>query len=297
MLSISLGPIALPLGPVLVLGASVLASLVADAVARRRAVAVPAADTPAQPSAGDSLTRSLTPIAAGDAITVAVLLGLMAARLGHLGWHAPAYLESPASMLDIRDGGWNLTAGLVAGLGWLAWQAWRAPALRRPLASGAAAGLLVWGLGLLALQQDRPNGYPAVELARLGDAQPATLAQAARGRPVVVNLWATWCGACRVEMPALAAAQRRHPDIGFLFVNQGESPEKVRAWLARSGLALDEVWLDAGSRLGAAVHSPGLPTTLFLDAQGRQVDAHVGLLSEASLQTRVAALRRANASP
>ena len=36
---------------------------------------------------------------------------------------------------------------------------------------------------------------------------------------------------------------------------------------------------------------------LFLDAQGRQVDAHVGLLSEASLQTRVAALRRANASP
>ena len=94
MLSISLGPIALPLGPVLVLGASVLASLVAEAVARRRAVAVPAADAQAQTSANDSLNRTLTPIAAGDAITVAVLLGLLAARLGHLGWHAPAYLES-----------------------------------------------------------------------------------------------------------------------------------------------------------------------------------------------------------
>jgi thiol-disulfide isomerase/thioredoxin len=126
----------------------------------------------------------------------------------------------------------------------------------------------------------------------LKDGQPATLAQAARGRPVVVNLWASWCGPCRVEMPDLAEAQRRHPDIGFLFVNQGESAEKVQAFLTRSGLALDEVWLDQGSRLGQAIRSPGLPTTVFLDAQGRQVDAHFGVLSAASLQTRVEALRR-----
>jgi len=292
MLSISLGPIALPLGPVLVLGASVLASLVAEAVARRRAVAVPAADTPAQPSAGDSLTRSLTPIAAGDAITVAVLLGLLAARLGHLGWHAPAYLESPASMLDIRDGGWNLPIGVVAGLAWLLRLGWRTPTQRPALATGAAIGLVIWGMGLLMQQRAAPAGYPEVALVALKDGQSATLAQAARGRPVVVNLWASWCGPCRVEMPDLADAQRRHPDIGFLFVNQGESAEKVQAFLTRSGLALDEVWLDQGSRLGQAIHSPGLPTTVFLDAQGRQVDAHFGVLSAASLQTRVEALRR-----
>jgi hypothetical protein len=93
-------------------------------------------------------------------------------------------------------------------------------------------------------------------------------------------------------MPDLADAQRRHTDVAFLFVNQGESADKVQAFLARSGLALDEVWLDQGSSLGRAIRSPGLPTTVFLDAQGRQVDAHFGVLSAASLQAKVEALRR-----
>jgi thiol-disulfide isomerase/thioredoxin len=295
MLSLSLGPIALPVGPVVLLVAAVLASLVAEAVARRGAPPAPAPAAGATPPPdGEPLARTLRTIAAGDAITVAVLLGLVAARVGHLALNAPAYGESPASILDIRDGGWHLASGVLAGVGWLAWQGWRSPELRRPLLIGASAGLLLWGAGLLALHRSQPAGYPAVELARLTDGQPTTLAQAARGRPVVVNLWASWCGPCRVEMPALAEAQRRHPDIGFLFVNQGESAEKVRAWLARSGLTLDEVWLDPASRTGEAVRSPGLPTTLFLDAQGRQVDAHFGLLSEASLQTRVQALRAAS---
>ena len=168
----------------------------------------------------------------------------------------------------------------------------RTPTQRPALAAGAVVGLVIWGMGLQMQQRAAPVGYPEVTLVSLKDGQPATLAQAARGRPVVVNLWASWCGPCRVEMPDLAEAQRRHPDIGFLFANQGESAEKVQAFLARSGLALDEVWLDQGSRRGQAIRSPGLPTTVFLDAQGRQVDAHFGVLSAASLQTRVEALRR-----
>ena len=185
-------------------------------------------------------------------------------------------------------------SALVAGLAWLLRLGWRAPspaAARWPPARWS--GCMIWGMGLLMQQRAAPAGYPEVALVALKDGQPATLAQAARGRPVVVNLWASWCGPCRVEMPDLADAQRRHPDIGFLFVNQGESAEKVQAFLTRSGLALDEVWLDQGSRLGQAIRSPGLPTTVFLDAQGRQVDAHFGVLSAASLQTRVEALRRA----
>ena len=50
-----------------------------------------------------------------------------------------------------------------------------------------------------------------------------------KGKPSVVNLWATWCGPCRAEMPTLAAAQKNTPDVIFVFVNQGESQATVTA--------------------------------------------------------------------
>ena len=299
MLSFSLGPIALPVGPVLMLVAAVLASMVAEWVARHQAKQA-VVDRVDGAGNDDATASADTPaprrVAAGDAITASVLLGLLAARLGHLALNGQAYADNPASVIDVRDGGWNLLIGLATGLAWLLRLGWRAPTQRPALAAGAAVGLVIWGMGLLMQQRAAPAGYPDVALVALKDAQPAKLAQAARGRPAVVNLWASWCGPCRVEMPDLAEAQVRYPDVAFLFVNQGESTDKVQAFLTRSGLALDEVWLDQGSSLGRAIRSPGLPTTLFLDAQGRQVDAHFGVLSAASLQARVEALRRRSAA-
>ena len=95
------------------------------------------------------------------------------------------------------------------------------------------------------------------------------------------------------EMPMLAAAQQHETVVGFLFVNQGESDSAVRAYLTDQGLPLREVLLDPHSRLGPAVGSRGLPTTLFYDARGRQVDAHFGVLTAAALQARLRALRAA----
>ena len=80
---------------------------------------------------------------------------------------------------------------------------------------------------------------------------------------------------------------------GSLSVSGPPSAAAVRAYLAAQGLPLREVLLDPGSRLGPAVGSPGLPTTLFYDAQGRQVDAHFGVLNAAALESRVRALRAA----
>jgi thiol-disulfide isomerase/thioredoxin len=119
------------------------------------------------------------------------------------------------------------------------------------------------------------------------------LRRAARGRPLVVNLWASWCGPCRAEMPTLAAAQQREPGVGFLFVNQGESASAVRAYLVDQDLPLREVLLDSGSRLGAAVGSRGLPTTLFYDARGKRIGAHFGVLNAAALQSRLREMRAA----
>lgn len=273
MLSISMGPLALPVAPLILLlavwGSSWLASSLASGT-------------------GDKDRAG----AAGNAVLNAALLGLLAARLTYLGLHAGLYLASPWSAVDIRDGGWHAPTGAVVGAAWLLWRGVRMPALRRPLTGGVLVGIAFW---LIASMTTRGNAQtlPTQSLIELDRGTSVTLLQAARGRPVVVNLWASWCGPCREEMPLLAAAQERESSVGFLFVNQGESDAFVRAYLARQGLQLREVLLDTESQLGPAVGSRGLPTTLFYDAKGRQVDAHFGVLNAAALESRLRTLRAA----
>ena len=272
MLSLSLGPIALPLAPVLLLIAIRGSSWLASRLARQGADKVP----------GEQ---------AGRTVTHAALLGLVAARLAYLVWHADAYLASPWAAFDLRDGGWSASAGLVAGVAWLAWRGLVTPWLRRPLAVSGAAGVAVWWLATLASGLAGTHSLPPVQLVRIEDARVLSLTEAARGRPVVVNLWASWCGPCRAEMPTLAAAQQREPTVAFLFVNQGESPATVQSFLQQQSFTLRDVILDSGSSLGQAIASRGLPITLFFDAKGRQVDAHFGILNPAALESRLRQLR------
>ena len=282
MLSISIGPLSLPLAPLLLLLALWAASLLASRIARRAL-----AD-----DAGDQAARDRA-TAAGNAMFHAALFGLLAARIAFVAPNASAYLDSPWSMLDLRDGGWSAPVGFAAGALWLAWRATRMPALRRALAGGATAGAALWLATSVATGLYGAHALPDVAVTELHGGAQVTLAQAARGRPLVVNLWASWCGPCRQEMPLLAAAQQREAAVGFLFVNQGESHGAVQAYLTDQGLPLREVLLDPTSALMHAVGSRGMPTTVFYDAQGRQLDAHVGVLNAAALEGRLRTLRGA----
>lgn len=283
MLAVGLGPIALPLAPLLLLGAVAAAQALASRLARR-----PRGDN-ADDADGTAAARRAGQ--AADSFTVAALLGLLASRATFLVRHAEAYAVSPASVFDVRDGGWHVGAGLAVGFGWLAWRGLRRPALRQALAAGAAAGGLLW-VGLSAAFGPRTGAaMPELALVDLASGSSLTLAQAAQGRPAVVVLWASWCAPCREEMPLLAAAQQREAGVRFLFVNQGESTAAVNRYLAGLPYAVHDVLLDAGSALGPAVGSPGLPTTLFYDARGRRVDAHFGVLNAAALESRLRPLR------
>jgi thiol-disulfide isomerase/thioredoxin len=272
MLSLTLGPIALPLAPVLLLLAVWGTSWLATRLARRTSTTNPAD-------------------LAGSSVIQAALLGLLAARLLYLTLHANAYLATPWAVFDLRDGGWNAPAGLAAGAARLGWSGLRTRWLRKPLLVSSVAGGALWWLASFASGLSASNAMPPVELIRLEDARALSLTDAARARPVVVNLWASWCGPCRVEMPVLAAAQQRESTVGFLFINQGESAAAVQSYLQREGLPLREVLLDGGSLLGQAIGSRGLPITLFYNAQGQQVDAHFGILNAAALESRLSQLR------
>jgi thiol-disulfide isomerase/thioredoxin len=269
MLSIPLGPVEMPVAPVLLLlavwGASWLASRLASSAADKGQ--------------------------ADNAVFHAALIGLVAARLAHLGLNADLYIGTPWSALDVRDGGWHLPSGVLAGAAWLAWRGLRMPLLRRPLAVGGLAGMVFWVVASAATSVGQAKEMPALVLTEFDGAAKISLYQAARGRPVVVNLWASWCGPCRQEMPMLAVAQQRESAVGFLFVNQGESHSAVRAYLTDQGLPLREVLLDADSKLGPAVGSRGLPTTLFYDREVQLVDAHFGVLNAAALEVRLRQLR------
>jgi thiol-disulfide isomerase/thioredoxin len=270
MLSISLGPLALPLAPLALLAAVWLAGWLATRGAR-------AAGLPAQETArADTL------------IWRSAGLGLLAARLGQIVLDADLYRAAPLSVLDLRDGGWHLPSGIVAGLLALGVLLRRAPpALHRPVGVAALVALVLWGGATATLQAGRPTGLPALAVTPLDDTRPVDLSTLARGRPTVVNLWASWCGPCRQEMPLLAATQAATPGVRFLFVNQGESAGAIRAYLTDQDLTLHDVLRDPDARLGPAIGSRGLPTTLFLDARGRLVDAHFGVLSAVALQSRL----------
>jgi thiol-disulfide isomerase/thioredoxin len=276
MLSISVGPLALPVAPLLLLASVWAGTVVAGRLAAR--------------GAGRATNAGAQ---AGDAVFHATLLGLAVARVVHVALDWQAYAASPWSIPDLRDGGWHASSGSAAALGWMAVRGVRMRALRAPLAAAALVVVAAWTLGSFATGRYGRPALPDVELIDLATGRRMTLADAAAGRPVVVNLWASWCGPCREEMPVLVRAQRRDPGIGFLFVDQGESAQAVRAYLQREGLAPDGVMLDPGSALGAAAGSRGLPTTLFHDARGRRVDAHFGVLNEAALESRLRRLRSA----
>jgi thiol-disulfide isomerase/thioredoxin len=220
-----------------------------------------------------------------------ILAALVAARLTYVARHAQLYALDPVTILDIRDGGFHLLAGLCAGLATAALLGWRQPVKRVPLLAGALAGASMFGLvALLALALPAPTvRMPQLTLARPtgGTLSLPSLA----GKPVVLNLWASWCPPCRREMPVLRQAQLAHPEVHFIFVNQGETPAQIAAYLKAQHIELDNIVLDARPGLAHVLDSKALPSTFFFDSTGVLVERRVGQLSAATLSDQLSALK------
>jgi len=233
--------------------------------------------------------------AAGTLVVDALFVGLLAARIGYLLRWWPEYAAAPWSMLSIGDAGFAWWSGMPAAVAFAWWRTRNTTALRRPVLAGIAAGILAWAAagGALWWMHRAAAPLPDIALARV-DGTPVRLDHY-RGRPLVLNLWATWCPPCRREMPVLEHAQARYPGVSFVLVNQGEGREEIERFLAAEGLRLRDVLRDPHSQAMHETGARGLPTTLFFDADGRQVDTHMGELTRASLADTLR--RRFDASP
>ena len=264
-MAITIGPFALATSWVILLVCAAVAAIVGYFVGRSQ-----------QARIGATLTDML--LAAG-----------LSARIAFVVEWFENYRGAPWTMIDIRDGGFTPWAGLLAAVLVALWQGWRRAPLRVPLFVGLMAGTLMWIVSPAVLRMGTGPALSDLEEISLVTLQgtPESLASLAHGKPLVVNLWATWCPPCRREMPVLSAAQQQHPGITFIFANQGENPVTVQKYLTASQLVLANVVVDSGKKLGEQLGSTALPTTLFFDPSGRLVDTHLGALSSASLASKL----------
>jgi len=164
---------------------------------------------------------------------------------------------------------------------------------RRRWALGAVATLAVLSLvGLLVGRSGpgdaaaAPEPAPRLELPALdGDGTVSLAAQ--RGRPVVVNFFASWCVPCRRELPNLARVARSvGDDVVFLGVDHLDSREGGRELVAATGLDWPVGWDRAGT-VAPAAGLLGLPGTIFVSPAGEVLEAHTGELSAEAFAERL----------
>jgi len=130
---------------------------------------------------------------------------------------------------------------------------------------------------------------PAQRLAGL-DGHQVELA-ALRGRPVVVNFWATWCEPCVREFPLLrrAAADHRAERLAVVGVLTNDRPDAARGFVRRHG-GTWPVGMDQAGRTAAVWGAVGLPHTFFVRPDGTLASQQLGELSPASLERQLAAI-------
>jgi DsbE subfamily thiol:disulfide oxidoreductase len=196
--------------------------------------------------------------------------------------------------------------GLLGLLGLLAWGMFRVSAADT-LATGAGGPSRVnWDGRALPL---RPRPAPELRLALYpgldgaagavgpsgvvgpaGAAGDSTILSVAalRGRPIVLNFWASWCAPCRQEAEVLEQFAREYGPLGVTFVgvNVWDNADKARVFLEEYGVSYLNGADDAGS---AAVDYglTGLPETYFVDRDGRLVRKFIGPITERALRAAV----------
>jgi cytochrome c biogenesis protein CcmG/thiol:disulfide interchange protein DsbE len=147
--------------------------------------------------------------------------------------------------------------------------------------------VLVFVLGGIGLFRASPPAQlgklaPSFSQPSLHDPQRIVSVRTLRGRPLVVNFWASWCDPCKQEAPVLAAAARSHRDITFLGVQILDGRNEGMRYERRYGIPYESL-RDARGEVAKKYGVTGVPETAFIDARGRVVGKYIGALDGKTL--------------
>jgi cytochrome c biogenesis protein CcmG/thiol:disulfide interchange protein DsbE len=154
--------------------------------------------------------------------------------------------------------------------------------------------VLFAGLGKDPAHIDSPlvgRPAPAFALKAVGTGETVDL-DSLRGKPVVINFWATWCGPCYEEHPTLVAnARNLQPEVQFIGIVFNDTDDKIMRFLAERGSAYPTL-LDTNGKTAIAYGVGGVPETFFLNPKGTIVAKFEGPLTTEALQAELAKAMR-----
>lgn len=216
--------------------------------------------------------------------SLALIAWIITARFGFVVTNWPEFARHPADMLKLWQGGFSAGWGWAGGIAVLLIALLRdRKAVLVPIATGAVVAFLAHEIMGVA-QPNASTALPSMQLTRLDG---GTVELAGRGKPVVLNLWATWCPPCRREMPMMVEMAAQSENVDFVFANQGEGADRILAFLLAENLSLDGMVRDSGQQLMPRLGAFGLPSTLVFNAAGELVAAQTGEISRATLSRMI----------
>lgn len=237
----------------------------------------------------------------------AIFLGVIGARAGFVVEHFEIYRADPWSALYFWQPGYLLWAGVAVAIVFLGWSISRAssPKVDAAILTTALVPLFVIFIVIMStynqfMPADRLRAGSIAPPLELIDINGRTESLAAlRGKPVILNFWATWCYACRQEMPLLNNTYSRWKSDGLRIVgvDLGETTPQIKSFLRDTPVTYD-IWKDkpggtppsATEGYFARTGGVGLPTTIFIDRKGVIQSIRIGELTPASLAAELPSL-------
>ncbi len=146
--------------------------------------------------------------------------------------------------------------------------------------------VLVLMLAVACAPADEQRGLPDVELELLNGGS-YDLTQT--GQPRALNLWATWCAPCRAELPAFDDVAGRVSGVDIVGINVGDTGSDAAELVNELDLSFTQM-LDPNATVQQALRITGMPSTVFVDADGAVVQVHSGELEADELEVLLAEL-------